>query len=72
MGFFEDAVVKAKEYYDVAAKKTGEVVSIQKLKFKASQVNSKLSKDFFLGRIYLIYSWFFSMWAFWFDFIGSQ
>ena len=53
MGFFEDAVVKAKEYYDVAAKKTGEVVSVQKLKFKASQVNSQLSKDFeTLGRFY--------------------
>ena len=53
MGFFEEAVVKAKEVYDVAAKKTGEVVGVQKLKFKATQVNSQLSKDFeTLGRLY--------------------
>ena len=53
MGFFEEAVEKAKEVYDIAAKKTSEVVSIQKLKFQASQVNSKLSKDFeTLGRLY--------------------
>ena len=53
MGFFEEAVVKAKEVYDVAAKKTSEVVGIQKLKFKASQVNSQLAKDFeTLGRLY--------------------
>ena len=53
MGFFEEAVVKAKDLYDVAAKKTGEVVSVQKLKLKATQVNSQLSKDFeTLGRFY--------------------
>ncbi len=53
MGFFEEAVVKAKDLYDVAAKKTGEVVSVQKLKLKATQVNSQLSKDFeTLGRLY--------------------
>ncbi|MGN0173439.1 MAG: hypothetical protein ACI39F_03265 [Acutalibacteraceae bacterium] len=53
MGFFEDAVVKAKDAFDVAAKKTNEVVSLQKLKIKVSQVNSDLSKDFeTLGRLY--------------------
>ncbi|MBQ4155244.1 MAG: zinc ribbon domain-containing protein [Clostridia bacterium] len=53
MGFFEEAIVKAKEVYDVAAKKTSEVVSVQKLKLKATQVNSQLSKDFeTLGRLY--------------------
>lgn len=53
MGFFEEAVIKAKDLYDVAAKKTGEVVSVQKLKLKATQINSQLSKDFeTLGRFY--------------------
>lgn len=53
MGLFEDAVVKAKDAFDVAAKKTNEVVSIQKLKFKVSQANSDLAKDFeTLGRLY--------------------
>ena len=53
MGFFEEAIVKVKEVYDVAAKKTSEVVSVQKLKLKATQVNSQLSKDFeTLGRLY--------------------
>ena len=53
MGLFEDAVVKAKDVFDVAAKKTNDVVSLQKLKFKVSQVNSQLSKDFeTLGRLY--------------------
>lgn len=53
MGLFEDAIVKAKDVFDVAAKKTGEVVSVQKLKIKKSQVNSLLNKDFeTLGRVY--------------------
>ena len=37
MGFVDEAVVKAKEVFDVAAKKTGDVVETQKLKFKATQ-----------------------------------
>lgn len=53
MGLFEDAVVKAKGAFDIAAKKTNEVVSIQKLKIKVSQVNSDMQKDFeTLGRLY--------------------
>ena len=53
MGLFEDAVVKAKDVFDVAAKKTNEVVSVQKLKIKVSQVNSDMQKDFeALGRLY--------------------
>ena len=53
MGLFEDAIVKAKDVFDIAAKKTGEVVSVQKLKIKKSQVNSLLNKDFeTLGRVY--------------------
>ena len=53
MGFFEDAASTAKEVFDVAAKKTNEVVTVQKLRYKVSQTNSKLSKDFeTLGRLY--------------------
>ena len=53
MGLFEDAVVKAKGAFDVAAKKTNEVVSLQKIKIKVSQVKSDMSKDFeTLGRLY--------------------
>lgn len=53
MGLFEDAVVKAKGAFDVAAKKTNEVVSIQKIRIKISQANSEMSKDFeTLGRLF--------------------
>ena len=53
MGLFEDTVVKAKDAFDAAAKKTNEVIGIQKLKIKASQINSQLSSDFeTLGRLY--------------------
>lgn len=52
MGFFEDTVVKAKDVFDVAAKKTNEIVEVQKLKINLSKVNSELSKDFeTLGRL---------------------
>lgn len=53
MGFVDEAVVKAKEVFDVAAKKTGDVVETQKLKFKAAQLKNDMSKDFEeLGREY--------------------
>lgn len=53
MGLFEDTVVKAKDVFDVAAKKTNEVISLQKLKIKVSQTNSLLANDFeALGRIF--------------------
>ncbi len=52
MEFFDEVVNKAKEAFDVASKKTNEVVSVQKLKFEAASMESKLSKDFeTLGRL---------------------
>lgn len=53
MGIIEDTAVKAKDAFDVVAKKTGEVWSIQKLKYNIACINSQLSKDFeTLGRMY--------------------
>jgi ribosomal protein L40E len=53
MGFVDEAVVKAKEVFDVAAKKTGDVVETQKLKFKATQLKGSMARDFEeLGREY--------------------
>lgn len=52
MGFFEETVVKAKDVFDVAAKKTNEIVEVQKLKINLAKVNSSVSKDFeTLGRL---------------------
>lgn len=52
MGILEETAVKAKDAFDVVAKKTGEVWSVQKVKFNIASVNSQLSKDFeTLGRI---------------------
>lgn len=53
MDFLDNAVSKAKEAFDVAYKKTNEVVSTQKQKFDVASIENKLSKDFeALGRIY--------------------
>ena len=53
MGIIEDTAVKAKDAFDVVAKKTGEVLSIQKLKYNIACINSQLSKDYeTLGRLY--------------------
>lgn len=50
---FDSAVNKAKEVLDVACKKTGEVVNIQKLKIDASTLESKREEDYAaLGKIY--------------------
>ena len=46
MGMVEDTVVKAKEAFDVAAKKTNEVIALQKLKVSASAVNSQMTKAY--------------------------
>ncbi len=46
MEFFEDAINKAKDAFDVAYKKTNDVVAIQKQKFDIASMESKLSKDF--------------------------
>ena len=52
MGVLEDTVVKAKEVIDIAGKKTGEVIAIQKLKVNAAQVNARIAKDYeSLGRL---------------------
>ena len=53
MEFFENAVTKAKEAFDVACKKTGEMVSVGKQKFDIASIEAKLSKDFEnLGKLY--------------------
>ena len=52
MGILEETAVKAKDAFDVVAKKTGEVWSAQKVKYNIASVNSQLSKDYeTLGRI---------------------
>ena len=46
MGMFEDAVVKAKDVFDVASQKTCEVVSVQKMKICISRANAELKKEY--------------------------
>ncbi len=53
MGFLDDAINKTKEVFDVACQKTGEVVSVEKLKFNVASLKSKREKDYTdLGKIY--------------------
>ena len=53
MEFLDSALVKAKEVFDVACKKTNEVVSSGKQKFDVASIESKRSKDFEkLGKLY--------------------
>lgn len=53
MDFIDTAVSKTKEAFDLACKKTNEVVGIQKLKFEVSALESKRAKDFeALGELY--------------------
>ena len=53
MEFFENAVTKAKEAFDVARKKTGEMVSTGKQKFDIAAIESKRAKNFeALGKLY--------------------
>ena len=53
MDFIDDAVTKAKEAFDVAYKKTNEVVTTQKQKFDIASLEAKRTKDFeALGRFY--------------------
>ena len=53
MEFFENAITKAKEVFDVACKKTGEVVTVQKQKIDIATIESKRNKDFLtLGKLY--------------------
>ncbi|OJU15402.1 MAG: hypothetical protein BGN88_07785, partial [Clostridiales bacterium 43-6] len=44
--------VKAKDVFDVAAKKTGAMISIQKLRVNVAKLNSQISKSYeALGRL---------------------
>lgn len=53
MGFLDDAINKTKEVFDVACKKTDEVVTVEKQKFNIASLKSKREKDYAdLGRIY--------------------
>ncbi len=53
MDFFENAVGKAKDIFDVACKKTGEAVNTGKQRLDIATLENKMSKDFEkLGRIY--------------------
>lgn len=53
MGFLDDAISKTKEVFDVACKKTDEVVTVEKQKFNIASLKSKREKDYAdLGRIY--------------------
>lgn len=53
MGFLDDAITKTKEVFDVACKKTDEVVTTQKQKFSIASLESKREKDYAdLGKIY--------------------
>ncbi|MGI6279512.1 MAG: zinc-ribbon domain-containing protein [Acutalibacteraceae bacterium] len=53
MDFFDNAAIKAKEVFDVACKKTNEVVNTGKYKFDIASLENKLSKDYErLGKIY--------------------
>lgn len=53
MDFIEDAVSKAKEVFDVACQKTGDVVNTSKQKFEIANLENKRKKDFeVLGRLY--------------------
>lgn len=53
MGFLDDAINKTKEAFDVACKKTDEVVTVEKQKFNIASLKSKREKDYAdLGKIY--------------------
>ena len=53
MEFFDDAVSKTKEVFDVVSKKTGEVINAGKIKYEIATIRSKVKKDYEkLGKIY--------------------
>ena len=53
MDFFDEAVGKAKDIFDVARKKTGDAVNTGKLKLEIATIETKMAKDFeTLGKIY--------------------
>jgi len=52
MGILDDTIVKAKETFDVVAKKSTEMIEVQKIRYQISSLNSKISKQFeLLGKI---------------------
>lgn len=52
MEFFEDAISKAKGAFDVAYKKTSEVISVQRQKIDVATMKTKLSKEYeLLGKL---------------------
>jgi len=53
MDFFDDAVNKAKEAFDIARKKTNEVVQTGRQRFDIASLENKRSKDYeSLGKLY--------------------
>ncbi len=53
MDFLDNAVSKAKEAFDIAYKKTNDVVNTQKQKFDIAAVENKRAKDYEkLGKLY--------------------
>ena len=52
MGLMEQTVIKAKEVIDIAGKKTGELIELQKLRVSAASIQAQLSKEYeALGRL---------------------
>ncbi len=52
MGLFENTIERARDVIDVAGKKGGEILNVQKLKLDAARLNSQISNDFeSLGRL---------------------
>ena len=53
MGFFDETIEKAKDIFEVAAKKTEEVATVGKQKYDIASLKAKLSKNYeALGMIY--------------------
>lgn len=53
MDFLDEAVLKAKEVFDIACQKTGEVVNTSKQKIEVLTLQKKLEKNYMaLGEIY--------------------
>ncbi len=53
MSRFDDFLAKAKDGFDVAAKKTGEVITVQKLKLSISSIKGEIDKKYeSIGRMY--------------------
>ncbi len=53
MDFFDDALNKAKEAFDIARQKTNEAVQTGKQKFDIASIENKRSKDYeALGKLY--------------------